>query len=57
MSYISKKYLKEKLDDFNWAMEYLLSKANGDSISEDDVKDVERIIWGSSNAIIKELDI
>lgn len=57
MEYISKRYLKEKFEDLSWAMEYLLSSTDGDSISEDDVKMVENVIWTSTNAIIKELGI
>ena len=57
MGYISKRYLKEKFEDLSWAMEYLLSSTDGDSISEDDVKVVENVIWDSTNAIIKELGI
>ena len=57
MEYISKRYLKEKFEDLSWAMEYLLSSTDGDSISEDDVKVVENVIWDSTNAIIKELGI
>lgn len=57
MKYVSKAYINEKFQNISWDINYLMSQADGNSISEKAVDDVKYELKNNMFAILKELGI